>query len=437
MPASFAPLLATLFASTAILMLLRQKKQEIPYPPGPPPKPMIGNVLDMSLEKPWVKYFDLSKRYNSDIIHLSVMNTHIIILHKMKDVVALMEKRSTVYSGRPLLPIFQLLGVGDLTPTIHYGNDWRKHRKLFRECLGKELVPSYEDIMQEKVALMLELLLNEPEEFREHCQWFGSAIVMGMAFGYDVVPGQKDDRFVKLAEETAQRVARLALPESTLINVLPFLGHIPPWVPGASTQKEAAEIRSDMKAYKNEPFDHVVRNLAAGNFKECMLANLLQHRTKVGEMYEDEEIIKNMIATTYMAGVETTQITQANFFLTMALHPSQQKRAQEEIDRVVGTERLPTFKDRASLPYVEALLREMLRWRLVLPLGIAHCTVDDDVYNGFYIPKGSIVLANCWGLTRDETKYPDPESFKPERFLNPDGTLNDDNMELIFGFGRR
>jgi cytochrome P450 len=72
----------------------------------------------------------------------------------------------------------------------------------------------------------------------------------------------------------------------------------------------------------------------------------------------------------------------------MALYPATQKRAQEEIDRVVGTERLPDFEDRISLPYVEALLREILRWWCVVPQGLPHTATADDVYNGFYFPKG-------------------------------------------------
>ena len=75
-------------------------------------------------------------------------------------------------------------------------------------------------------------------------------------------------------------------------------------------------------------------------------------------------------------------------FFCVALHPAAQKRGQEEIDRVVGTERLPTFEDRASLPYVEALWRETLRWRPALPVGNAHATIADDEYNGYFFPKG-------------------------------------------------
>lgn len=74
--------------------------------------------------------------------------------------------------------------------------------------------------------------------------------------------------------------------------------------------------------------------------------------------------------------------------MAMALYPSVQALVQNEIDRVVGTDRLPTFEDRPSLPLVEAVVRETLRWRPILPLAVPHTTSEDDVYKGYYIPKG-------------------------------------------------
>ena len=97
----------------------------------------------------------------------------------------------------------------------------------------------------------------------------------------------------------------------------------------------------------------------------------------------------------------------------MALYPEVQKKAQAEIDAVVGTDRLPDFHDRPSLPYINAVLKESSRWNLVLPLGrpfvviiiatilrssegVPHMSTTDDEYNGFYIPKGTVVMGNSW-----------------------------------------
>ena len=76
----------------------------------------------------------------------------------------------------------------------------------------------------------------------------------------------------------------------------------------------------------------------------------------------------------------------------MALHPEIQKKAQEEIDRVVGNQRLPSFDDRQSMPYTDAIYREIMRIRPAIPTCIPHASTEDDVYNGYFIPKGRILL---------------------------------------------
>jgi len=121
----------------------------------------------------------------------------------------------------------------------------------------------------------------------------------------------------------------------------------------------------------------------------------------------------------------------------MVLYPHVQERAQAEIDSMIGNDRLVNFDDRHSLPYVEAIVREMHRWHPVVPLGLAHAAVDDDVYEGFYIPKGATVVANIWAMTRNEAKYSNPSEFIPESCFTADGKLNDDIVSYAFGFGRR
>ena len=83
------------------------------------------------------------------------------------------------------------------------------------------------------------------------------------------------------------------------------------------------------------------------------------------------------------------------FFLAMALYPEVQKKAQQELDAVVGTEgRLPDFSDQPSLPYITAIVKELLRWHPAVPMGVPYRVLADDEYNGYYIPKGSIILPN-------------------------------------------
>jgi hypothetical protein len=89
------------------------------------------------------------------------------------------------------------------------------------------------------------------------------SITMSATFGYEYPPGREHDRFVSLAEETVRGISCLFQPGSTMINIFPFLKYIPPWVPGATTQKFLARLRSVAHSYRNEPFESVERQMVS------------------------------------------------------------------------------------------------------------------------------------------------------------------------------
>ncbi len=130
----------------------------------------------------------------------------------------------------------------------------------------------------------------------------------------------------------------------------------------------------------------------------------------------------------------------------MIAHPETQKRAQDElpVDAVVGRSRAPTFSDAPNLPYIQALVKESLRWRPAVPLCVPHTTTEDDWYEGMFIPKGTLFLVNLWQCHRDPASYgPDAASFNPERFLDEHGRLipgpaeTHEDGHSTYGFGRR
>ncbi|KAG8728589.1 hypothetical protein FRC10_004813 [Ceratobasidium sp. 414] len=122
-------------------------------------------------------------------------------------------------------------------------------------------------------------------------------------------------------------------------------------------------------------------------------------------------------------------VKEAAFALVgaMILFPEVQRKAQEEIDLVTGMERLPGMKDRPQLPYIDRLIQEVLRWRSVVPIGMPHASHRDDIYKGYRIPKGAIVA-----ISQNPNVYKDPETFEPDRFLDPSVAASP-----AFGFGRR
>lgn len=130
------------------------------------------------------------------------------------------------------------------------------------------------------------------------------------------------------------------------------------------------------------------------------------------------------------------------FFLAIVLYPNTQRTAQAELDSYFSSQsgRMPQLGDRPVLPYITAMLREVIRHYPPAPLGMAHRLMRDDVYEGMLIPESAIVIGNAWAMLHDAEYYPRPEIFDPGRFIGADGRLDPaarDPAEIAFGFGRR
>lgn len=151
---------------------------------------------------------------------------------------------------------------------------------------------------------------------------------------------------------------------------------------------------------------------------------------------------RSLLAMLFFIITMQTLAALRSFILAMVRNPDIQRKAQNELDRVVPGDRLPLLADRSidTLPYLEAVVRETYRKYPPVPLGIPHQSTQEDEYNGMRIPRGAVVIANGWAMLQDEQTYPgDPDSFRPERFLK-DGALDKDMMDpraAAFGFGRR
>ncbi|KAF8263061.1 cytochrome P450 [Lactarius quietus] len=154
---------------------------------------------------------------------------------------------------------------------------------------------------------------------------------------------------------------------------------------------------------------------------------------------EDKWVAKAVPIGMYFGGADTTASALQTFILAMTLFPEAQRKAQAEIDQVVGSSRLPDFEDQDALPYVQAVLKEVLRWHPVIPLGSVHSAMVSDVYKGYYIPAGTIIIPNIWyasfkAMMHDPEVFPDPERFLPERWLSLDAPAF---PTQAFGFGGR
>ena len=126
------------------------------------------------------------------------------------------------------------------------------------------------------------------------------------------------------------------------------------------------------------------------------------------------------------------------FVLNMVLNPEIQERAQALLDKVIGPDRLPSFEDRPLLRYIDYIVQETYRWSPLAPLGIPHKSLQDDIYNDMFIPKGTTIFANSHAMTQDEELYRDPQAFDPNRYCPVEEGGRGEPYPLgQFGFGRR
>jgi cytochrome P450 len=181
----------------------------------------------------------------------------------------------------------------------------------------------------------------------------------------------------------------------------------------------------------------VRKKMLAGTAPTCFSAHIWNVREEY--VLTDREVAFNT-GSLFGAGSDTSAASLQSFFLAMTAFGKEiLPKAWEEIDRVVGSERPPTWSDEANLPYVRAIVKETLRWRPVAVLGgQPHASIKDDTYNGYFIPKGATMLSNLWAIHSNPSDYPQPNHFRPERFL--DGSLAhypQSQGHSAFGWGRR
>lgn len=334
--------------------------------------------------------------------------------------------------------IIELVGWGWFFAMLPYGEEWRKGRRAFHQYFNPGAVEEYQPQLIQAARKSLGRFLADPDEFFAHVRHMVTALIMDVAYGIEI--SHKDDPYIQVAEVAMASISESGMPGAFLVNHIPILKYVPVWFPGAGFQKKAKYWRKVVEDMINKPFQNVVDAVRQGTATPSITSAALQGLPEeMEDTAHERDTIKYLGGIAYVAGIDSTVSTAHNWFLAMAMYPDVQKRAQAVLDEVVGTSRLPDFSDRDRLPYIEAMIMETMRWQVITPLAFPHCSTEDDEYQGYFIPKGSLVFGNAWSILHDPKEYPDPERFNPERFLE-DGRINPnvrDPRVAAFGFGRR
>ncbi|KAL4257435.1 cytochrome P450 family protein [Pleurotus pulmonarius] len=363
-------------------------------------------------------------------------NIPIVVALSLVCATDLLEKRSGLYSDRPNLTVYVAMGWDPNLAFLPYGPRFRKHRKLLQSHFSEHGQAKFRPIQLQNACLLAQGLMQNTKGYQHLVGRYTTAIVIRIAYGHQIL--SDDDIFVQTVHDCGYTLNNGGPPGGTVVDFFPILMQLPSWFPGTYYANFARNWRWAVDKLYNQPYEYVQEQRTKGMAQPSFLLDQLEATS--GQTLTDEEIgdIKGSSGVIFGAGAETTWSSLETFLLAMLCYPDVQKKGQEEIDRVIGPDRLPTFDDFESLPYVGCVTQEILRWRPALPIGLPHCSTEDDIYRGMFIPKGSIIFANTMGMVLDDKVYVEPTRFNPGRFLpKSQGGNAEPPLGAAFGFGRR
>ncbi|CAG9942497.1 unnamed protein product [Clonostachys rosea f. rosea IK726] len=403
----------------------------LPLPPGPPALPVIGNVHQVPKTFAWRQFAEWRKQYGS-IYHLNVFGQHVIVLTTSQAAHDLLAKRGATFSDRPKMFVAQELALKNMNVLLmDYDERFKVRQRLEATVLGQNASSKYLEFQSiESKQLMYDLLMNaggKGTNIHGFLERTTASTIFALFYGFRIKDSEAPElvNAMQLDDEFSEFVQLGAFLVDTFpaLNILP--GPLAPW-------KAKAEAHHQRQ-----------RKLHIGNLNRGLKAPGWTFTKQLHQTVQEENLpisfdelafeFGTLVDASLDGTVETLNwfiisiITQDNGFVA---------KAKQELDRVVGRNRLPTLDDMPHLPYISALLEEVLRWRAVGAGGVPHFTKVESEYQGYRIPANSVVVANHWAVTREEAVFgPDTDSFVPERWM--DG----DKLKILpvagFGYGRR
>ncbi|KAH9888090.1 CyP450 monooxygenase [Cubamyces lactineus] len=413
---------------------LRKRARKI-LPPGPRGLPLLGNIYDIPQTAPWVTYRDLKATYG-DVICVRLLGHPVIVLNSLTAVNELLEKRSAIYSDRPVsvVSVSRTLNSIWILGFKPCDDDWRRTRRQLWQYLQPSAVTQWQPIQARESRRFLQCLLHDQRDLHKLIQLSFCRSLLNV--GYGLPASDVTSRYADLLSEMDSGVSEAYDPT---ILFIPWLRYLPRWLPGGTWKSGTKKWRLQADSILETPYKAAMRLMTNGDVEPSILTKLFDKLQSAEPSGLDEEFVKGILATIFVAGADTSSGSLFAFFCAMVMYPEVQKRAQEELDAVVGPDRLPEHTDRPALPYISAIIKEVLRWHNIVPLGMAHRCMEDNEYRGWIIPEDATIMVNMWGILHDPEHFTEPDAFRPERFLK-DGKLDPDAFDpaiLAFGSGRR
>jgi fumitremorgin C synthase len=341
------------------------------------------------------------------------------------------ERRNTIYSSRPSVPFF-LHATGGLSAAIlPYGPEWKLQRNIRSSVLKPSMTIKYRQVQDLETTQLMDELLST-NDFSLCLRRCIASVFLTVAYGercrdnaeLEAIDQLEDlNRAIAMHAEslfsgTAAIFMQLVCPRALADRLTPR------WKKDANIlhDKLTKDLVGRARAALRRPGWNWVKEFQAkegideGEGNECDF-EFKRLAYMVGSLYEASMAASQALRIIILVGI---------------LHPEAVSRMQEELDSVVRRDRLPDFKDAPQLPWTQAFIREAMRWRSLTPMGSPRATAEEDECRGYRIPREATILVNVWAMNHDETVFPDPFTFKPERWID-----NPNLPQMLYGIGQR
>ncbi|PVF95240.1 cytochrome P450 [Serendipita vermifera] len=401
--------------------------------PGPERTFLIGNVLNFPTTA-WGETFLEWREKIGNTIYVKLPFMHILVVHSLEDAEELLGKRANIWSDRPhSYMVDDLMEFGWSLLSSPPGQAMTEQRKVFRKVLGPQVIADQDQLIErgaEEFVNKLRGFSGDPAHIV--VQSIGSVIIE-LAYGAKIFQ-EHGPELVKINTESMDLMT-WSFQQFWLPDFFTLSRFLPSWIPGVQFPKYVARGQYLFGSVRNLAFNLVRKDMEEGAADVSVVSQYV-NAPGVPTKY-----LRDAAAMMYMGGVDTTGSAVLNFIAHMLLFPEAQAKVQKEMDEKIGRGGSITSAEIKSLHYLWATWKESLRFNPPVPTGVAHSSTADDIWKGYLIPKGTLLIPHIAFMLRDPQIWgDDANTFKPERFIvehNPRVGELPDMESLPFGFGRR
>ncbi|RMZ75281.1 hypothetical protein DV737_g5372, partial [Chaetothyriales sp. CBS 132003] len=399
--------------------------------------PYIGRVHDVDPNAPWFAMKKFCDEYNG-IFRNTICGEMHIWVGKQELAAELLCKKARIYSSRPMVPAVPGSdSQGQYLPLLAYDDHWRKQRKFAHTVLTASFNSKYYGYVSHEAKRFLYKLLVDPKDHFALTDRFCGRVASRLGYG-------SPDSAAAHCKNAGEFIPQIS-PSGPITNLMPFLGSLPEWL-NTSVRKVRERREKEEKLWKGL-MKQVRLEMDKGPVPISYARAYFERKeAESGSRsfgFDDHEAAYavGMLVT---VAIFTIGGPLYCFFLAMVLHPEWQDKVRKEYDAVIG-DRVVEVSDAPNLPVLRAAIKECIRWRPAVPLGVPRLLEEDDEWRGYYLPKGAVIHAVDLAMARDPDKYPDAETYRPERWLEAEWPTFQEPLTQYptlhghhgFGMGRR